>query len=355
MDRKRLFIMIIVVGIAMIFVAKNLGLKKPDPTLGPGADPAKPPVVVVKKVKVVTAKNVLQPGAKLTSSMVELKDVPEDLVLGEALKEVKDVGQYEVVEAIAAGDPLLKKKLKEVEKIKGLSWVIPQGMRAMTIEVDKISGVGGFIQQGDRVDVIGIFTKDTSSSLEPVRTVLSAVEVLSIGQEMLAGEDTSPAPGATPPPGPPGKPGEAAVNKITAKVVPYVTIAVKPEEAEILTLVREKARFSLLLRSRKDDTLSTDEVELIKQRETLSKMEALAISKAAGQNPLGLQGMRNAPGMVPGLMPGQMGTPGLSSVRPSSIPKRPSAPKEKVDKKPREYKVETRKGTQDPKTVTVRD
>ncbi|MEZ4626759.1 MAG: Flp pilus assembly protein CpaB [Eubacteriales bacterium] len=61
--------------------------------------------------------------------------------------------------AMITGEEILPAKLKQPGQTEsGLSYVIPEGMRAITIAVDNISGVAGFIQRGDYVDILGFMS-----------------------------------------------------------------------------------------------------------------------------------------------------------------------------------------------------
>jgi Flp pilus assembly protein CpaB len=148
--------------------------------------------------------------------------------------------------------PILSRAMAAPKFANSLSILIPPGMRAMTIQVNQITGVGGFIKQGDYVDVIGIF--DKSWGIEPVKTILQGVQVLSVGFEFSLREDgemNNPAAKGKPAPGQKDDGGPPSSVKANPSV-PVVTLAVTPEEAEVLTLVSDKARFRLLLRSEKE-------------------------------------------------------------------------------------------------------
>ena len=50
----------------------------------------------------------------------------------------------------------------------GLSYVVPEGMRAVTVAVDEVSGIAGFLQRGDYVDVIAYTTTTYVPAQAPV-------------------------------------------------------------------------------------------------------------------------------------------------------------------------------------------
>lgn len=63
----------------------------------------------------------------------------------------------------------------------GLSAVIPDGMRAMTVEVNEFTGLAGLIEPGNRVDVIARVRDGSDDKNETVRTIVQDVQVLAIG------------------------------------------------------------------------------------------------------------------------------------------------------------------------------
>ena len=59
-----------------------------------------------------------------------------------------------MVTAISPREPITEAKLAPVGSLGGLSSVIPEGYRAMTVKVDDVVGVSGFIMPGTLVDII---------------------------------------------------------------------------------------------------------------------------------------------------------------------------------------------------------
>ncbi|MFZ2089670.1 MAG: Flp pilus assembly protein CpaB, partial [Desulfobaccales bacterium] len=115
--------------------------------------------------------------------------------------------------------------------IPGLTALLPQEKRAMTVKVDEASGVAGFLNPDNRVDVVvtvdkGDFNKDPIS-----KVVLQNLRVLGTGQriEKTLGE----------------KP----------QVVPTVTLEVTPTDGERLALAVREGMISLVLRNQQDVNL----------------------------------------------------------------------------------------------------
>jgi pilus assembly protein CpaB len=355
--RRQKFLMAVVIGIIAIFVATNLKPKAPKPKLGP----ATKQVEKVKEIEVYVAKVDLKKGTRLNETNVKTKKKPETKVPVGAVTDKKELEKKEVTELIKAGEIILESKLKPAEEINRLSDIIPKGLTAMTIRVDDISGVGGFIKQGDYVDVVGIFGNNKNLPFkEPVKTILVGVKVLTIGYEMKTG-----APVSVPQNKPPSKE-EGPSNVVKAKKVPHVTIAVTPEEAEILTLVADKARLRLLLRSSKDGKPTEEEKEKAMSKEIARLVSGSGSAKVNkyGYQPPNRGRKLSFSGNVPSEIAndpkfkslfGSIGNEGLTKVKPSTISSGPTPTKRSVSEPPKEYRVEVRKGTQPPSTITVKD
>ena len=106
----------------------------------------------------------------------------------------------------------------------GLSGKIPAGMRAISLKTDQVVGVAGFLLPGTHVDVLVTFR--TPEQPDPVTsTVLQDVEILAAGQKTQ--------------PDPDGKP----------STVDVVTLLVKPNDAERITLASQQGTVHFVLRN----------------------------------------------------------------------------------------------------------
>jgi len=143
-----------------------------------------------------------------------------------AYSSFKDVEERWVKTAMLEGDPIVDKKLGPKGSPPGLVANIPQGMRAFAIEVNEQSGVSGFILPGHRVDVVRFEANDRSPS-QRGETILQNILVLAAGQVFTRPEE------------------KALLNK-------SVTLAVFPEQVDILVAARAKGPLSLSLRGVND-------------------------------------------------------------------------------------------------------
>jgi pilus assembly protein CpaB len=132
---------------------------------------------------------------------------------------------------VLRGEAIIERKLSPAGTQGGLSAVIAEGKRAMTVRVNDVVGVAGFALPGNYVDVMVNAQQDRGSRGEMANqvsmTVLEHVLVLAVAQES-GRDDTKP------------------------KVVSAVTLELSPEDAEKLDLARSVGTLSLVLRNQLD-------------------------------------------------------------------------------------------------------
>ncbi len=104
---------------------------------------------------VVVAAQPIPAYTPITPDMVTIKQVPQGSSHPSAARSADEVIGFVTESALITGEEILPAKLKQPGQAEsGLSYVVPVGMRAITIAVDDISGVAGFIQRGDYIDVL---------------------------------------------------------------------------------------------------------------------------------------------------------------------------------------------------------
>jgi len=127
--------------------------------------------------------------------------------------------------ALLRGEPILESRLAPIGTLGGLSAVIAEGKRAITVKVNEVVGVAGFALPGNYVDVM-VNAKDNDRN--PVsKIVLERILVLAVAQD-------------------------ASQDETKPKVVSAVTLEVLPEQAETLDLARSIGSLSLVLRNQVD-------------------------------------------------------------------------------------------------------
>jgi len=180
-------------------------------------------------VPVVVASKDVPPTVALAGNQLKVHMWPQDTALAGKFSRPEEVEGRVTAIPLAAGEPVLENKLAPKGVLPGLTALLPQDKRAMTVKVDEASGVAGFLNPDNRVDVVvsvdkGDYNKDPIS-----KVILQNLRVLGTGQriEKTLGE----------------KP----------QVVPTVTLEVSPAEGEILALAVREGMISLVLRNQQDE------------------------------------------------------------------------------------------------------
>ena len=217
--------------------------------------------------KVVVAVMDIELGSRLNPQMLTTVDWPSGSLPQGAFADVKELQDRVVKTSIQRGEAILNAKLAPVGTQGGLSAVITEGKRAMTVRVNDVVGVAGFALPGNYVDVMVNAQKDKEGAKgneeqqQISKTVLERVLVLAVAQE-AGRDDTKP------------------------KVVNAVTLELTLEDAEKLDLARNVGTLSLVLRNQVDKrpvmTAGITKKELFGEKEEpVAKVEKVAAAKPA--------------------------------------------------------------------------
>ena len=182
--------------------------------------------------KVVVALADIGLGAKIAPAMLGSMDWPAGALPPGAVLDPKTIEGRITRADIGRGEPVLESRLAPPGATGGLSAIVADGKRAMTVRVNDVVGVAGFALPGNFVDIL-VNTHDDRARPgggEPLaisKIVLERILVLAVAQE--SGRDDS-------------KP----------KVVNAVTLELSPEQVEKLDLARSVGALSLVLRNQVD-------------------------------------------------------------------------------------------------------
>lgn len=200
---------------------------------------------VVSGTQVVVAMRDIELGQPLNASMLEAVPWPAGSVPNGAFNSVGALDGRVVRAQVLRGEPLLEAKLAPVGTKGGLSALIGEGRRAITVKVNEVVGVAGFALPGNYVDVL-VNTQDDRE--RPVsKIVLERILVLAVAQE-ASRDDTKP------------------------RVVNAVTLEVTPDQAERLDLARSVGNLSLVLRNQVDENQAG--TEGVRKAELLGEVPA---------------------------------------------------------------------------------
>jgi pilus assembly protein CpaB len=221
-NRRALIVMALAVvfGLAAVLLAAQWLLRTPAPTSN----------------RIAVAASDINIGQRLTPEMVKLVEWPADSVPKGAYLDPQKLAGRVLRTSVLAGEPVSEAKLAPAGTLGGLSALITEGKRAITVRVNDVIGVAGFALPGNYVDII------VSTETDPLpeqqqrggprersisKIVLERILVLAVAQEVNR-DETKP------------------------KVVNAVTLEVTPEQAEKLDLARSVGTLSLALRNQVD-------------------------------------------------------------------------------------------------------
>jgi pilus assembly protein CpaB len=177
--------------------------------------------------KVVVAARDIPLGSPLVPDMLRSVDWPAGSLPDGVIPDPKALEARVVRTNVQRGEPLLENKLAPAGTKGGLSSVISDGKRAVTVKVNEVIGVAGFALPGNLVDVMVNAKDDANRAVSKI--VLEQILVLAVAQEANR-DETKP------------------------KVVSAVTLELAPEQAERLDLARSIGSLSLVLRNQLDKT-----------------------------------------------------------------------------------------------------
>ena len=213
--------------------------------------------------KVVVAAVDIELGSKMTPQMLTMTDWPSGSIPPGAFKDLKELQDRVVKVSVLRGDAVLERKLAPAGTQGGLSAVIAEGKRAMTVRVNDVVGVAGFALPGNYVDVMVNAQQEKEKGEEGKqisKTVLEHVLVLAVAQES-GRDDTKP------------------------KVVSAVTLELTLEDSEKLDLARSVGTLSLVLRNQVDKktvaTAGITKSQLFGEKE----MQPVAMKTAVASKP----------------------------------------------------------------------
>lgn len=176
--------------------------------------------------KIVVASKDVDPGAVLGPDNLQAIAWPSGAVPAGALKDINKTQGRVAATLIFTGEPILEAKLAREGASGGLSSVLSQGKRAITIQANEIVGVAGYIRPGSRVDIM-VNTRDGKDAALS-KIVLENILVLATAQDDKR-DQTKP------------------------KVVSAITLEVDPHQAEKIDVARSIGTLSMVLRNSLDN------------------------------------------------------------------------------------------------------
>ncbi|MEP6570805.1 MAG: Flp pilus assembly protein CpaB [Acidobacteriota bacterium] len=181
--------------------------------------------------RVAVAKVAIPLGTKIIPEQIMVVQFPPESTPDGAFESVDKLTGRVAVVNIAAREPITEARLAPEGTAGGLSAVIPEGYRAMTVKVDDVVGISGFIMPGTLVDVVVVIDPaEKVGQQDPIsKIVLQNIKVLANGQNIDKPES------------------ERQANSVKA-----ITLLVTPEQAEKLALAASEGKLQLVMRNSVD-------------------------------------------------------------------------------------------------------
>lgn len=218
----------LVLGIAAYLLLKTGG-NAPDRALELAAVQVAEPAPVPDTLPVLVLKSEVLAGEPVTPDLTRTRDWPADLVPEGAITQAEALfgpagspllAQMDMI----PGELLVAEKLGEFPPRRMLSKSIPDGFRAVSIAVTTETGVAGFVLPGDRVDITAFVPVPGQTGPDAYRSRPLLENVLVLGIDQIMGTSVQ---GAMP--------------------SSLVTLALKPEDAQLVTAASRESRLGLAL------------------------------------------------------------------------------------------------------------
>jgi len=185
-------------------------------------------------------------GSVIEPAMLESAIVPNKFIQPQAATSMDRISGMINLAPILKGEQVSLSKLSKgvrKEGSSGLAGNTPAGKRAISISVDSIASVSGMVRPGDYVDVIAMLQIPTQGAAEgqvsnqlAVVPLFQNVLVLAVGQNI----------------GFMGRAGGRQEERTASSGGDLITLALGPQETNLLAFVQEQGKMRLTLRSPAD-------------------------------------------------------------------------------------------------------
>ena len=238
MKAARLVVLMVAIGAGGIAALLAGRTEKPPET--PVAAPVKPDTI-----DILVARSDIAMGQTVSPGEIQWQPWPANAATGNFIRKSDRPAAIENLSGqiarvpFVAGEPIREAKLVNAKGSGFMAAILPQGMRAMSIQISPETGAGGFILPNDRVDVVlsRRGNGDKAAEANASETVLNNIRVLAIDQNI---ED---------------KNGQKVVIGKTA------TLELTPGQVETLSLSQQIGALSLSLRSITDASQQNEPTE----------------------------------------------------------------------------------------------
>ena len=233
-------------------------------------------------VSTVTAAHDIEPGQRITPLDLATVQVPATAVPTGSFQNTTDLVERVALVRLVKGQHVLESTLAPIGTAAGVQALIPDGMRAITVQVNEFSGVAGLLMPGSKVDIISVIRNDENGSV--ARTIVQNVEVRAIGRQITPATSGQPA-------------GEQAAGAPPIPFVNNVTLLVTPQQAEAVQLASVGGHPWLVLRNSNDvEPIDSDGTSMADLRGDSDKPLGVETpTKLASNDPFADKGLSTSP------------------------------------------------------------
>ncbi|MEN6315148.1 MAG: Flp pilus assembly protein CpaB [Clostridiaceae bacterium] len=194
----------------------------------------KAPAPKIEYATVYVAAKTMPARYKITNADIMQVNIAKELLNANAVSDINEIVGKRLKESIIQGEQIRKERLVDEDKA-SLSFNLPEGTRAVSMNVNEQVEVAGLIRPGDFVDILVSFEKEEENNGQITKvfpritkTILQNVEVLALGQDLSL---------------PPDK-----IQELPSTI----TLAVKKEDVELFVYASEYGSLRLALRPADD-------------------------------------------------------------------------------------------------------
>lgn len=198
------------------------------------------------QTSVLIAKRDIPAGGVIDPNALEIKIVPNQFVQPGAVTSLDRISGMTVTTPISKGEQIILSKLS-FQPTGSLAPNVPPGKRAITISIDNIASLAGLLKPGDYVDVIALLPIPTQTQEGKTTVKITTLQlfqkvlVLAVGKEMAQTSREEE-----------GSRYSREAQRSSSDKAPLITLALSPQEANLIAFVQEQGKIKLVLRSPTD-------------------------------------------------------------------------------------------------------
>ncbi len=142
----------------------------------------------IEKVTVYVAARTIPARTEITASDVKQVSIAKELLNTNAVKDLEKITGKYTLQSIMEGELIRTERLADEESM-FVSYMVPEGTRAVSMNVTEQSNVANLLRPGDFVDIIVSFEKEEAGedTIYPriTKLTLQNVQVLALGQDVM--------------------------------------------------------------------------------------------------------------------------------------------------------------------------